>query len=237
MRPGPVTTQQMKRLGAAWRQGMHVLITGGTGSGKTLLARHVVEQRIIRDGFVVVFCCKLKPDDTLREHYKGFVRWKTWKRRPRIDENRVLFWPDVEGKSVTEATPILKREFAHALDEISRVGYWTVQIDEGLFVSSPDYLGLSAQLGMMYALMRTSRATMITLAQRPAHLPLAIYANLDHAFVGRASELPDLKRLADLDGPHSSKELKTIIAANGKHDFTWIPVGPGWKTEQVNMRR
>jgi len=237
MKIGPVTEMQMKRLGATWRQGGHVLITGGTGSGKTLLARQVIEQRIIRDGFVVVFACKLQPDETILNSYKGFVRWKTWKKRPSITENRVLFWPAVEKKTAREAIAIFRREISNALDEISKAGKWTVVIDEGLFVSSPDYLGLSAQLGMMYALMRSAKGTMVTLAQRPAHLPVAIYANIEHAFVGRASELPDLKRLADLDGPQSSRELQKVIASNGRHDFTWIPVAPGWPPEQVNLRR
>lgn len=237
MKLGPVSLMQMKRLGATWRQGGHVLITGGTGSGKTLLARQVIEQRIIREGYVVVFVCKLKPDDTFTENYRGFTRWKTWKKRPSVSENRILFWPAVEGKTMTEATRIFKKEFAYALDEISKVGYWTVVFDEGLFISSNAYLGLADQMGMMYQLMRSARGTMITLAQRPAHLPVAIYANIEHAFVGRASELPDLKRLADLDGPQSSRELQRVIAGNGRHDFTWIPVGPGWPPEQVNLRR
>jgi energy-coupling factor transporter ATP-binding protein EcfA2 len=237
VRVGPVSAMQMKRLGATWRQGGHVLITGGTGSGKTLLARQVIEQRIIRDGYVVVFVCKLQPDETIRENYKGFTRWKTWKRRPGIHEQKILFWPAVEGLPATEAVEVFRREFRRALDEISRVGKWCVVIDEGLFVSSSAYLGLSDQLGMMYQLMRSAKGTMVTLAQRPAHLPVAIYANIEHAFVGRASELPDLKRLADLDGPQSSRELQRIIASNGRHDFTWIPVGPGWPPEQVNLRR
>lgn len=236
MKIGPVTQEQMKRMGLFWHQGGHVLITGGTGSGKTELARQVIEQRIQRGGFVVVFMCKLT-DDTISSSYKGFKRWKTWKSKPRLDENRILLWPDVEGKPLREALLIWKREFRNALDEISRTGKWTVQIDEGLFVSNPAYLGLSQELGMMYQLMRSAKGTMITLAQRPAHLPVTIYANIEHAFVGRASELPDLKRLADLDGPTNSRELQRIIAQNGRHDFTWIPVGPGWKPEQVNLAR
>lgn len=236
MKIGPMTAKQMSRLGLAWNQGGHVLITGGTGSGKTLLAREVIEQRIKRGGFVVVFVCKLS-DETIDTAYRGFKRWKTWKKYPRIDENKILLWPEVEGLPMRDAFTLWKKEFSHALEEISRSGKWTVQIDEGLFVSSNAYLGLATELGMMYQLMRSMKGTMITLAQRPAHLPVAIYANIEHAFVGRASELPDLKRLADLDGPTSSRELQRVIAQNGRHDFTWIPVGPGWTPEQVNLAR
>lgn len=236
MKIGPVTQKQMQRLALTWNQGGHVLITGGTGSGKTELARQVIEKRIQRGGYVVVLMCKLE-DETISKSYQGFTRWKTWKKRPRINENRILLWPDVEGKPLREALVIWKKEFRHALDEISRSGKWTVQVDEGLFVSSAAYLGLAQELGMMYQLMRSAKGTMITLAQRPAHLPVTIYANIEHAFVGRASELPDLKRLADLDGPTSSRDLQKIIAENGRHDFTWIPVGPGWKPEQVNLAR
>lgn len=233
---GPKTRAQMTRLGMTWHQGGHVLITGGTGSGKTELARQIIEQRIQKGGFVVVFMCKLE-DETISNSYRGFKRWKTWKSRPRVDENRILLWPDVEGKPLREALVIWKREFRNALDDISRTGKWTVQFDEGLFIASPAYLGLAQEMGMMYQLMRSMKGTMITLAQRPAHLPVTIYANIEHAFVGRASELPDLKRLADLDGPTNSRELRDIIAMNGRHDFTWIPVGPGWSPEQVNLTR
>jgi hypothetical protein len=141
----------------------------------------------------------------------------------------------VEKLTPSAAIHVFKREFRRALDEIGKVGKWTVHIDEGLFVTSPSYVGLSAELGMMYALMRSSKGTMITLAQRPAHLPVSIYANLSHAFVGRASELPDLKRLADMDSMTNSKVLQRMINENGKHDFIWIPVGTDWAPERINL--
>lgn len=237
MKIGPRTQEQLLRLNSVWKQGDHCLITGGTGSGKTELARHLDEIRIRRGGSVVVFVCKLQPDNTILKSYAGWTRWKKWKKRPNATENRILFWPDVEGKTAREATEIMKREFEYALDQISATGKWTVHIDEGLFVSSPAYLGLGATIGMMYALMRSSKGTMITLAQRPAHLPVSIYANLSHAFVGRASELPDLKRLADMDSVTNSKTLQRMINQNGKHDFIWIPVGTDWPPERINLAR
>lgn len=235
MELGPNARSQLLRLSAVWKQGDHVLVTGGTGSGKTLLARHLDEIRIQRGGSVIVFVCKLQPDETVTNAYKGFTRWTTWKRNPSVHENRVLFWPKVEKLTPTDAVDVMRTEFAHALDELGKMGKWTVHIDEGLFVSSPHYLGLGNVVGMLYALGRSARTTMITLAQRPAHLPVTIYPNLSHAFVGRASELPDLRRLADMDGKTNSRALQRMISENGKHDFTWINIGGDGEPERLNL--
>jgi energy-coupling factor transporter ATP-binding protein EcfA2 len=234
-RIGPHSHDQLDRLARCWEQGDHVLVTGGTNSGKTVLARELDEIRLKRGGSVVVFVCKLRPDATITERYKGFTRWTTWHKNPSVTENRILFWPKVEKLSPTKAVALMKDKFTEALEEIGKTGRWTVHIDEGLFVASPAYLALGNTLGMMYALMRSSKGTMITLAQRPAHLPVAIYPNLSHAFVGRASELPDIKRLADMDGATNSRELQRMIQNNGKHDFIWIPVGQDWPPERINL--
>ena len=235
---GPASKAQLSTLSRVWKQGQHALVTGGTGSGKTRLARELDEIRIRKGGYVVVFICKLRPDSTITEHYSakdGWVRWKTWKKRPRIDENKILLWPDVEGKPVRDAVALMGAVFAEALDSISRQGKWTVHIDEGLFMTSPSYLNFGREMGMMYALMRSAKATLITLAQRPAHLPLALYANIDHAFVGRASEPADLKRLANMDSAIPSRELQKTIMALGKHDFLWIRLGEDRKPQTINL--
>jgi len=184
-----------------------------------------------------VFVCKLQPDETIQTYYKGWTRWTTWKKHPSASENRILFWPKVEHLTPPQARAVFKREIENALEQIGKTGKWTVHIDEGLFVAAPAYLGLGDLLGLMYALMRSSKGTMITLAQRPAHLPVAIYPNLEHAFVGRASELPDLKRLADMDSSTNSKALQKMIQDNGKHDFVWIPIGQDWPPERINLAK
>jgi energy-coupling factor transporter ATP-binding protein EcfA2 len=235
MRIGPRARIQLAQLSQEWPQGDHVLITGGTGSGKTRLARELDEIRIKRGSHVVVLISKLRPDDTIRNDYRGWTRWTEWKRKPNAFENRILLWPKVEGLPVKEATALMLKVFSEALDEISRTGFWTVHVDEGLFVTSPSYLNLGRELGMMYALMRTSKATMITLAQRPSHLPLSVYANASHAFIGRAAEVSDLKRLANLDAAVPAKELAAMIQANGKHDFIWVSMNGNRPPERINL--
>lgn len=234
---GPVAKSQLARISLMWEQGQHVLITGGTGSGKTRLARELIQMRLDRGGSVVVFVAKLQRDDTLRDDYGDFKRWKTWKDRPSVTDRRILLWPDVEGKTATEARAILQAEYSRALNEISKVGKWTVVIDEGLYTTASGGLNQSEIISQMFQLIRSAKGTMIVLAQRPAHLPLAIFANIDMAFVSRASETMDLKRLGDLSTVMPSKKLQAEIARNGKHDFVWIPTGWQLPPERINLAK
>lgn len=237
MKPGPKTSEQLRRLGRVWEQGEHVLISGGTGSGKTALARHVVQLRINRGGFVVVFCMKPLEDETITRDYADFTRWKRWK-KPNLMDRKILLWPDVSKAkgNKDEILAIQQAVFSEAFDAINHVGRWTVQIDEGLYASSPTFLGKAADIAMSHAIGRSGRLTMVTLSQRPAHLPLILYGSASHAFVGRTRELADLKRLAELGGKEGSKDLSRRLSDLQRHDFLWVPVAPDWPSERVNLK-
>lgn len=238
MRPGPRTRDQLRRFGVEWKQGEHVLITGPTGSGKTVLGRYVDEQRILRGGHVVVFVGKLRPDATLAEDYQGFTRWKRWKKKPRPDENRILLWPDTDRlKTVKEKVQLQREVFKEAMDALSSTGHWTVHVDEGLYTVSNTFLNLGNELAMLHAMGRSSNLTIVTLAQRPAHIPLIVYSSAAHAFVGRMRERDDVKRLSELGGQESGRELSERISALTRHEFLWVPVAPDWKPEVVEMSK
>jgi ABC-type oligopeptide transport system ATPase subunit len=235
---GPDAARKLSLVKATWKQGEHVLITGGTGSGKTLLARYLDQMRIGAGGSVVVFIAKLQPDKTITDYYAakdGWVRWKKW-RKPSITDRKILLWPAVEGKTYREAITIMKEVFQEALSEISKTGLWTIHIDEGLMMTDRESgLGFASDIATMYALMRSAKGTMITLSQRPMHLPLSIYANLSWAFIGKAKELADVKRLANLDGSLDSRALALMIRRNGIHDFVMVPIAQNRPPERINL--
>lgn len=236
--PGPVTAEQLKRLASSWKQGEHVLVSGGTGSGKTAFGRHLDEIRLSKGGHVILFVCKLSPDPTLVEDYKGWTRWTKWRKRPSPHDNKVLLWPDTsKAKTLIEARNIQREVFRDAIDGLSKAGKWTVDFDEGLYMCAPSFMGMADDIAMLHALGRSSKLTLITKMQRPSHVPLILYGSAAHAFVGRTRETSDNKRLAELGGNISAKDLSARIAAQGRHDFLWVPVAPDWDPELVNLRR
>lgn len=239
MRPGPRTRSQLARLGREWKQGEHILVSGPTGSGKTTLTREIVDLRYQRGGFVAVFVLKPIDDPTIVREYQGWDRWKTWKRNPSSWERRVLVWPDTsKAKGNKDAILAIQREvFQKAFDGINRTGRWTIQVDDGLYLVDPEFLGMRSELAMAHAIGRSGDLTMVTLTQRPSHLPLILYGSAAHAFIGRTREAVDQKRLAELGSKEGSRALAERINGQGRHDFLWVPVAPDWPAEEVNLTR
>lgn len=237
MKPGPRTREQLERLSKTWKQGEHLMVIGPTGSGKTTLARHIDQVRIDKGGFVVVLVGKLLPDATITNDYKGFVRWERMKKNPSPHENKILLWPKTETLKHRKDMEVLQKDvFNEAFDVFATQGRWSVHIDEGLYMSDPKHMNMSKDIAMLHALGRSSKLTVITLAQRPSHLPLIIYSSAAHAFIGRTREQVDWKRLSELGGRESGRELGMKINEQGRRDFLWIPVAPDWPAESVNLK-
>jgi len=233
---GPNARSTLQHLSLNWRQGEHFLVTGGTGSGKTLIARYLDQIRLDKGGSVVVFVGKLQADSTLSEHYKGWTRWKRW-RKPGPRDRKILLWPDVENKPFDEASALMREVFLEALREISKVGKWTVHLDEGLLMVDSRQLNLGTQIAMMSSLIRSAEGTLIVLAQRPSHLPLVLYSNLSYALIAYARERSDLERLSNLDGKVSRREMESILQSNKRYDFTFIDAVGNRPPTRFNLTR
>ena len=238
MRQGPRFRHAMRRLSDVWQQGEHVIVSGPTGSGKTIFGRAIDQIRIDAGGHVVLFVGKLQEDPTITQYYKGWTRWKEFKSYARPSENKILLWPDVsKEKTIAGMRKVQREVFADALDKLAKVGRWTVDFDEGLYMCHPSYMGLAEEIGMLHALGRSSKLTVITKMQRPSNVPLIIYGSASHAFVGQVREQTDMRRLAELGSGVSSRQLIDRLASQGRHDFTWFPVAQGWPPQALNYSK
>lgn len=246
MKIGPVFKDQLNRLArglpgdpdSRWKQGEHILISGSTGSGKTMLGRHINQIRIDAGSHVIMFVCKMQPDRTIIEDYKGWTRWKEFKRRGvSPHDNKILLWPDVgKGNTTRQKREIQREVFQEAVDLLLERGKWTVDFDEGLYMCDPKFMNMSDELAMLHAMGRSAGLTLITKMQRPSNVPLILYGSAAHAILGRTREAVDNKRLAELGSSSESKDLSARIKAQGRHDFLWVPVAPDWEPETINLR-
>jgi hypothetical protein len=184
----------------------------------------------------VVFVCKLSPDPTIAKEFPRWTRWKTWKRRPSIHEKTVLLWPDTSKLNMRQAVEHQREVFHDALERLMKDGAWAPVVDEGLYVAGPSYLNLGTEWSLLQFMGRSAGLSCMTLTQRPAHLPVVIYSSATHAFVGQTRELTDQKRLAELGGSKSSKEIGIDMGSLGRKDFLWISTKTGEVTA-VNLAR
>lgn len=242
MKTGPVASEQLRRFGREWEQGQHVLVTGGTGWGKTQLARSLVDARIDRNGYVVVFVGKLRPDKTITDSYAkrdGWTRWTKW-RKPNVFERKILLWPNTESprtKTLEAKRKLQAGVFEDALDKLSDIGHWTCQFDEGLYMTSPTFLGLANHIAMLHQMGRSAGLSLMTLAQRPSHLPLVVYGSATHAFTSRTSVLNDRKRLSEL-GSDDPRNMAKILSDLPVYDFLWTNSRrPGTASEIINLSK
>lgn len=235
---GQRTREQLIKFGANWNQGDHVLVSAPTNAGKTFLTSKLVENRLRRRGYVVVFVGKLQPDETLLNEYKGWTRWTQWKRRPGPNENRILLWPktaSVRGKD--NKMKLQKTVFTQAFEDLLEVGRWTVQLDETLYMVSPEFLNLGSWVSVLHQMGRSAKLTMVSLMQRPSNVPIVVYGSAAHAFVGRTAGEEDRKRLSEINGAYDVRELSQRIASQSLHDFTWLQAGTDNPPERVNVLR
>lgn len=239
---GAKTRMQLLRFGKMWKQGEHVLVSGATGSGKTELAQKLLNERDRRGAHIIVFCLKIKDDATIESSYlqKGYARYKKWPKRGFPSwERKVVIWPDVTHHkgNVKGILAQQKDVFGEAFEKLLDSGHYTVLFDDGLYLVNPMFMGMGQEVAMAHAMGRSGHLTCLTNTQRPSHLPLIIYSSADHAFIGATREDSDKKRLAELQAEESSRVLADRVAAQGKHDFLWIPARMGGPSEPVNLAK
>lgn len=174
-----------------WRQGEHVTLAGGTGSGKTTLARQLLPLR----QYVVVLATKREDPSLYRPlEAEGFVMRSTWDPDPE-NEPKVIFKPPlVGGKAGKDAQA---EAFREALIDIFETGRWCVYADEVRYITQ--FLGLQTEMELLWLQGRSLKVSVVVSTQRPVSIPVVAW-EAQHLFVWRFAEKRDVDTVSDFTG-------------------------------------
>lgn len=200
-----------------WRQGEHILVSAPTSAGKTTLASPLLTRR----SHVIMLATKIR-DATYSQEYRGWTRYTEWPKYGFMRyEKRILLWPK-PGKSAVETIAIHRRVMRTAMNRAMREGGWCLCVDEGLYFTDPQYLGLKTELGMLHYTGRSNGISMVVLTQRPFYLPKIVLSSITHAYFARTYDPDDKRRLADIGGLNVREVADNLSRLEDRHDFLYL---------------
>jgi hypothetical protein len=203
-----------------WRQGEHVSLIGPTGTGKTTLAVELLDRR----RFVAVLGTKPKDKVLARLKRAGWPVVRSLPTGYALDQRpRVIVWPRYRS---LDDRPAQRAELRGALLDAFDAGGWTVFADEVHYLVRE--LGLGDELRQLWTMGRELNVTVMGATQRPAHVPLDMFAQPTHLFLWRTSNDVDLRRLGEL-GTVDPKQVRAVVKALDRqsHQFLYLHAGTG----------
>ena len=214
-------------LAQNWQQGQHVGLIGKTGSGKSHLALRLMDIK----PFVIVVATK-RYDPLLEEASKGYIVREDMSEIPRTDEgypihSKVIIWPGTALKNEDDRLSAQKKAIVNTLNTAERQRYWTVLIDDVMWVY--DMLGLSKKLEAIWYQARSAGISLVAAAQRPVKTPRNMVAQASHLFLFSVSDKRDLEHFREIGGnvPQSVIE-DTLPSLNAsRHEFLYVGVDDG----------
>lgn len=159
-----------------------VIFVGGTGSGKTTLAKYVISQS---KKWKAVYDAKGYID------WRGFVRYHTVDTIAEAKEPRIIYNPTIEEETDYEAQDAF---FKQVYTQKNRLLY----VDEAYAL-----LGETRPSPYLRACLTRGRERGISTyisTQRPAGIPVVLMSEAEHFFVFRLTWRNDRKRIAELTG-------------------------------------
>lgn len=184
-----------------WRQGEHVTLAGGTGSGKTTFARQLLPRR----RFVVVMATKAEDSslyDPLTE--MGFKIRSSWDPEPETTP-WVIFKPPLVGG--VDGKDAQREAFRAALIDIFDEGRWCVYCDEVRYLT--EFLNLKTEMELLWLQGRSLGISVVAATQRPVSIPILAF-EAQHLFVWRFSHKPDIDTISHFTGTLSPVVRQTV---------------------------
>ncbi len=213
-----------------YHPGEHVSFIAPTQWGKTTLAKQLLDATANENLQAVILVIKPR-DGVVREwtrepNYKLVRSWPPgpWARYVNEPSGFVLwprhtFDPDVDN-------PRIKTEFRKAILDSYRKGNRVVFADEVWGLVEPS-IGLGQELTTVWTRGassegKTAGCGLWGATQRPAWVPLAMYSQVEHLFLGNIPDSRDRRRLRDFGGEISPEFIESNVMHLRKYEWLYI---------------
>lgn len=198
-----------------FRRGQHITIVGTTGSGKTVLAREILQNR----DYTMVAGTK-KHDEELYPAFEelGFELTDDFDAGPEPENSRVIFRPERSDPG-TKGRNEQREAFERALFEVWEVGRWTVYADEVWWLT--DRLRLAPMFEEFWAAGRSDKITVVASTQKPVDIPLLAFDGATHLFLFRNSDRYRINRMAEFTG-RWIEVARWLIPQLPEHEFLYV---------------
>lgn len=217
--PWPAFLELFRHGPDGFTQGDHVTIIAANGQGKTTIALEVVETRKYVLGLFT------KPRDPIIDALVS----RGWRRTSSLDirvengelvDRRVAFHPVFRHGTIREKRQRQGRAIKEALDYAFEAGGWCVLADESIWLVR--HLKLGDELEAYWYQGRTSKISLVAVAQRPRHVPLAALSQAEHIFLGRIGDVEDVRRFGEIGGVIDPALIRQAVRELERYEFLYI---------------
>lgn len=192
----------------------HVVVVGQAGSGKTTLAREILDFQ----PYVVVLGTKTR-DPSLY----GPLISKGYEKVDKFDPTntkhpKVIFAPPLDEPTPT-ALAKQGEAFRKALIGIFSTGGWCIYADEIRYLT--ETLKLDKELNTLWLQGRSLWVTIVASTQRPVSIPLNAFEQATHSFLFRTTGKEDRIRSAEYQGGNQPVVYETLMRLP-HHEFLYV---------------
>lgn len=203
-----------------FRQGEHITIVGTTGSGKTVLARELLEYR----NFTAVLGTKNEDNELYKPFEKrGYELVDQFDPKPGRDESRIIFRPRMttpDRKGIAKQ----REAFERMLFQVWEYGGWTLYADEIWYLTSE--LNLDQTFKLFWTAGRSNHITVVASTQLPVSIPLLAFDQATHLFLFRNTDRRRIDRMSEFAGADSDI-LRYLIPRLPRHEFVYVDTRRG----------